>query len=85
MATTIQQRYRKNIIDNDFVTAKASQYLAPVGRFFYSLIFILSGLNHFNSETINYAASSGLPFANFLEHQFLDINSLEFLAQTQKV
>lgn len=66
MATTIQQRYRKNIIDNDFVTAKASQYLAPVGRFFYSLIFILSGLNHFNSETINYAASSGLPFANFL-------------------
>lgn len=45
---------------------KARLWAVPVGRFLFSLIFILSGFNHFNSETIAYAANSGVPMATFL-------------------
>lgn len=44
----------------------ARLWAVPLGRFFFSLIFIFSGLNHFSSETIAYAASTGLPMANIL-------------------
>lgn len=46
--------------------AKARLWAVPVGRFLFSLIFILSGVNHFSSGTIAYAAEQGVPFANFL-------------------
>jgi putative oxidoreductase len=39
---------------------------APVvllGRFFFALIFILAGANHFATQTIAYAASQGVPLA----------------------
>lgn len=32
-----------------------------LGRVFYSLIFILSGLTHFNSEAVAYAGTFGVP------------------------
>lgn len=35
------------------------------GRVFFSLIFILSGLNHFSKQTIAFAASQGVPLASF--------------------
>lgn len=41
--------------------------LAPIGRFFFSVVFILSGLSHFTSAqaTVAYAKSAGLPLAAF--------------------
>jgi putative oxidoreductase len=37
-----------------------------LGRVLFSLIFWLSGPNHFAKQTIAYAASQGLPFASIL-------------------
>jgi putative oxidoreductase len=34
------------------------------GRLFFSLIFILAGLNHFSKQTIAFAASQGVPLAS---------------------
>jgi len=34
-----------------------------LGRFFFALIFLLAGANHFNKQTIGYAASQGVPLA----------------------
>lgn len=45
---------------------KAKLWAVPVGRLFYSLIFIFSGINHFSSGTISYAAASGVPYPNIL-------------------
>jgi putative oxidoreductase len=36
-----------------------------LGRFFFALIFLLAGANHFNKQTIGYAASQGVPLASF--------------------
>ena len=36
----------------------------PVGRLCFALIFILSGVGHFSSDMIGYAASAGVPAAN---------------------
>ena len=35
-----------------------------VGRVFFSLIFILAGLNHFSKQMIAFAASQGVPVAS---------------------
>jgi len=35
-----------------------------LGRFFFALIFLLAGANHFNKQTIDYAASQGVPLAS---------------------
>lgn len=45
---------------------RTTQWAAPIGRFLFSLIFILSGFKHFSAEMIDYAASSGVPMANVL-------------------
>jgi|APGre2960657468_1045069.scaffolds.fasta_scaffold01031_3 putative oxidoreductase len=45
---------------------KAKLWAVPVGRFFFSLIFIMSGVNHFSAGTIAYAAEQGVPMANIL-------------------
>ena len=34
-----------------------------LGRFFFSLIFLMAGANHFNKQAIGYAASQGVPLA----------------------
>lgn len=44
----------------------ARRYLAPLGRLGFSAIFLESGVHHFSSSTIGYAASQGVPFANAL-------------------
>lgn len=33
------------------------------GRFLFALIFLMAGANHFNKQTIGYAASHGVPLA----------------------
>jgi putative oxidoreductase len=35
-----------------------------LGRFFFALIFLMAGANHFNRQTIGYAASQGVPLAS---------------------
>ena len=35
-----------------------------LGRFFFAVIFLLAGANHFNKQTIGYAASQGVPLAS---------------------
>jgi putative oxidoreductase len=44
----------------------ARRYLAPLGRLVFSAIFLESGVHHFSSGTIGYAASQGVPLANVL-------------------
>lgn len=47
--------------------AQAPAMAGPVvllGRIFFVLIFLLSGPNHFASQTIAYAASQGVPMAS---------------------
>jgi putative oxidoreductase len=34
-----------------------------LGRFFFALIFLMAGANHFSKQTIGYAASQGVPLA----------------------
>ena len=42
----------------------SERYLAPVGRLFFSLIFLMGSLGHFSPQTIAYAASAGVPLAS---------------------
>src|ERR1700740_3441498 len=35
-----------------------------LGRLFFALIFLMAGANHFNKQTIGYAASEGVPVAS---------------------
>ena len=42
------------------------KYTILVGRICYSLIFILASFGHFTSQSIQYAAQSGVPFAALL-------------------
>lgn len=40
--------------------------LVLLGRFFYSALFILASFGHFSKESIAYAATSGVPYPEFL-------------------
>ena len=42
------------------------KYAVLIGRICYSLIFILASFGHFNSQTIQLASQSGVPFASLL-------------------
>src|SRR6202158_4441304 len=35
-----------------------------LGRFFFALIFLMAGANHFSRQTIDFAASQGVPLAS---------------------
>jgi len=35
-----------------------------LGRFFFALIFLMAGANHFSKQTIGYAISAGVPLAS---------------------
>jgi putative oxidoreductase len=35
-----------------------------LGRLLFAVIFVMAGANHFNKQTIGYAASQGVPFAS---------------------
>jgi putative oxidoreductase len=40
------------------------RYVVPVARLFFAAIFVISGPNHFNPHTIEFAASHGVPMAS---------------------
>ena len=44
--------------------ADAQRYVVPLGRLFFSLIFLMGSLGHFSPQTIAYAASAGVPLAS---------------------
>jgi putative oxidoreductase len=46
------------------VSIATSGPIALLGRFFFVLIFMMSGPRHFMSQTIGYAASQGVPLAS---------------------
>jgi putative oxidoreductase len=45
-------------------TAVPKGAIVLIGRFFFALIFLMSGSNHFSPQTIAYAASQGVPLAS---------------------
>lgn len=47
-------------------TSSIAKAAVPVGRSLFALLFLISGLGHFSSGTIAYAAGSGVPMANIL-------------------
>lgn len=46
--------------------SRMNVWIVPIARFIFSLIFLLSGINHFSSGSISYAASQGIPMADIL-------------------
>jgi putative oxidoreductase len=42
------------------------KYIVLLGRIFYSVLFILGSLHHFNATTVQYAVNQGVPMASFL-------------------
>ncbi len=42
------------------------KYLVLTGRIFFSLIFLMTVMGHFNRETIEYAIAKGVPAASIL-------------------
>jgi putative oxidoreductase len=42
------------------------KYLVVTGRFFYSLIFLMTVMSHFSAATVAYAQSKGVPASSFL-------------------
>jgi len=42
------------------------KWIALLGRILFSLIFLFSGPNHFSAQSIDYAASQGVPLASIL-------------------
>jgi putative oxidoreductase len=45
-------------------TSFSQGVVVVLGRFFFALIFLMAGANHFNRQTIGYAASQGVPLAS---------------------
>jgi len=46
--------------------AGVAPFLAPLGRVFYALVFLIATRIHFTAEGIGYAASQGVPLPNLL-------------------
>ena len=40
------------------------KYIVPIGRIFFSLMFIMAGFTNFSKSAIGYAASQGVPLAS---------------------
>lgn len=51
---------------NEHHISYARLFAVPLGRFLFSMIFILSGFNHFTSGAVSYAAQSGVPMPDIL-------------------
>jgi putative oxidoreductase len=51
------------ILKNAEATSFWQGAVIVLGRFLFALIFLMAGANHFNKQTIGYAASQGVPLA----------------------
>ncbi len=52
------------ITKNAEATNFAQGALVVLGRLLFAAIFVMAGANHFNKQTIGYAASQGVPLAS---------------------
>ena len=69
MATEIMPPSSRGVLDRpSFHTSvhTITAYWAPLGRLLFSLVFLLAAPGHFTAQSIGYAASQGVPFANVL-------------------
>lgn len=66
METTYSSHPRVYDEHRSSLKSRANIWIVPVARFIFSLIFLLSGLNHFSSGSISYAANQGIPMADIL-------------------
>jgi putative oxidoreductase len=66
--TTLFQFHRANYLPAEKQHHKldTSHWQTVLGRCLFSLIFILSGFNHFSSGSISYADRQGIPMADVL-------------------
>jgi putative oxidoreductase len=56
----------RNYMTLEIPRTKATLWLIPLGRFVYSLLFIMSSFNHFDGQMISYAANHGVPLAGIM-------------------
>lgn len=66
MATIYNPQANYHFHERSVTKAKASLWIVPIARFFFSLIFILAGFNHFSSGSVSYAANAGIPIPDIL-------------------
>lgn len=66
MGTTMSESRGYMKTHQEYAPAKKILWAVPIGRFLYSLLFIMSGLNHFSSGSISYAESAGVPIPGIL-------------------
>lgn len=64
MATHVASHFESSDSARPARGADMLRYAVPIARVLFALIFIKSGLTHFNNETISYAASQGVPLAS---------------------
>jgi putative oxidoreductase len=65
MASTSTLSARSQTAPQSGILSKSvSAPVVLLGRFLFALIFVMSGPNHFASQTIAYAASQGVPLAS---------------------
>jgi putative oxidoreductase len=62
----IQEMARDQLPTNQPSSSNAIRYAAPLGRFCFSLIFILSSFGHFTRPYINMAGAHGVPIPEVL-------------------
>jgi putative oxidoreductase len=66
MATTYQKVHPQDHAHLNLASTKSKLLVVPIARVLFSFIFIFSGLNHFSGDSIEYAASHGLPLTDIL-------------------
>jgi len=62
---------RKNMATNSMAISSGAEtrsitqgVVVLLGRFFFVLIFLMAGANHFSKQTIGYAVSAGVPLSS---------------------
>jgi len=63
---TISHPHSNSHLSLGITNTKLKLWFVPLGRALFSLIFIMSGINHFSAGTIEYGASNGVPLASLL-------------------
>lgn len=58
--------HRNSHMSVNFPSTKIKLWVVPLGRVFFSLLFIMAGIGHFSAGTIEYAAAQGVLMSNLL-------------------
>jgi putative oxidoreductase len=66
MASQSDSTPKLELFNEIVLPSRTSVWLVPMARFMFSIIFVISGFNHFTSGSISYADKMGLPMADML-------------------